>query len=402
MSGVPTRLPVRVGFVGVGSLATKQHLPNCVHNPRFKVMALCDLDPARARHYADRYGISQTTQKYEELLARKDIDAIVIAVHPDQHARMATAALNAGKHVYVEKPLTERIEEALQIDELARRLNLRLAVGFNRRLAPAMVDLRKLIASDTGPLIMSYRMVDDDRDRPASYRGRPRIVDEVCHVFDLFNWLARSEPVSIYATQFGRPGDHQIVVGYANGVAGSIMTSSFGSFGWPKERIEVVGDRKVIAVEDFVELQAAGIPGLTSRNYAGREYDGFSMGYAQAYAELGLPFYRYLRRQMESLLLESDLFTTQPDREKWEAVGERYPENLRIPVNYSCDKGWYCAMDLFGQAIQEGTAAPNASAIDGAKTAAMAAGALKSIEIGSSVQLDPSAWSANRQPTAVR
>lgn len=388
--------PVRVGFVGVGALVTKQHLPNCAKNPRFAVTAACDLDAPRLDQYARRYGVPYTTPRYQDLLARPDVDAVVVAVNPSQHPIIAAAAIEAGKHVYVEKPLAESLEESLKLGELARRKGVRLAVGYNRRFAPAMQDLQQIIAGDTGPLIMSYRMVDDDRDRPASYRGRLRIVDELCHVFDVFNWLARSEPLSVYATQFGRPGDHHIVIGYANGAAASVMSSSYGAFGWPKERIEVVGDHKVIAIEDFIELQAAGVSGITTRNYAGREYDGFSRGYAQAYAELGLPFYRYMRRQMESLLLSSDLFETQPDREKWEAVAERFPQHMRIPVNYSCDKGWYTAMDRFGQSIQEDSPLPNASAIDAVRTAAMAEAALRSLETHKPVTIDPSAWTGKQ------
>ena len=218
------------------------------------------------------------------------------------------------------------------------------------------------------------------------------MINEACHIFDDFNWLARAEPVSVYATEFGRPQDHQVIVRYENGVTAAAAMSFYGSFAWPKERLEVVGDNKVIGVEDFVELQAAGVKGLTEKNYPGREYDGFTKGYARAYEQVGLPFYRYMRRQMCELLLGSDLLETAQDRDKWEAVAEAFPDRIRIPVNYSCDKGWYNALDHFGRCIMDQQTPGTANAQDAAKAIAMGLAAMESIKTGRPVELDRSVW----------
>jgi predicted dehydrogenase len=387
-----TEKPLNVGFLGVGALAAKQHVPNTFANPRLKVHTLCDLDEARLAFYRDRYHPERVTKDYRAMFADPEVDLVVIAMSPTQHARFSVEALDAGKHVYVEKPLAVEVGAALDVARAARRNGRRVAVGFNRRFAPAYVDARAALRGDAGPLLITYRMVDDMRDRSAWYRGRPRLIDEACHVFDVCNWLAGAEPVNVYAIEAGRPQDHHVVVAYANGVSASAALSFYGSFAWPKERLEIVGDNKVVGVEDFVELQAAGVPGLTQKNYPGREYDGFTRGYAEAYERVGLPFYREVRRRMNDLLLGSDLLETARDRDKWEAVAEAFPDHFRIPVNYSCDKGWYQALDHFGGCLLEGRAPGTADAQDAAKAIAMGLAAMESIRERRPVALDPAAW----------
>jgi len=382
---------VKIGFFGVGALMSKQHLPNAYRNPRFTVHTLCDLQGDRLKKYGEMYDPVRTTTDYKQMLADPDIDMVIIAMPPEFHPPYAIESLRAGKHVYVEKPLAEDIPKAREVAKVVKETGKKLGVGFNRRFAPAYLDLINMIEGDTGPIMINYRIVDDDRDRPDWYRGRPRLLDEACHMFDLFNFIAKSQPVSIFTMECGREGDNQVVVEYENGVCAAMAMSSHGSFAWPKERIEVVGDNKVIAVEDFVELQAAGVPGVTHKNYAGCEFDGFAHGYAKAYEEVGLEFYRYMRRMSCDLLLNSDIFETAPEREKWEVVAERFPEHIRIPINYSCDKGWYNALDQFGLCVQDDITPRNSSAVDGAVATAMSLAAMESLKTKMPVKIDAGA-----------
>lgn len=383
---------VNVGFLGVGSLSTKQHVPNAFRNPILRVHTLCDLSSSRLAFYKERYNPTRVTEDYRQMLADPEVDLVVIAMQPSLHVKFSIECVQAGKHVYVEKPLADTTEEAMKLARAAKAAGRNVSVGFNRRFAPSYRDLFGAVAGDKGPLLINYRMVDDARDRSSWYGGRIRLIDEACHVFDVFNWLAQSEPVGVYASEFGRKEDHQVTVEYANGVTAGFFMSSFGAFGWPKERIEVVGDNKVVGVEDFIELQAAGVPGLIQRNYPGREYDGFTHGYAQGYDEVGLPMYRYMRRLMERRLLASGLIDKVKDRDKWEALAEMAPEDIHIPVNYSCDKGWYSSLDEAGRAILENRAPGIANAQDAAKTIEMGMAAIESTKTKAQVRLNQSAW----------
>ena len=378
---------VNVGFLGVGALAAKQHVPNAFHNPLLRVHTLCDLDAARLKFYQDRYKPQRVTTDYREMLAdpevelRRDRDeaGTARAVH-DRGPRSGQTRVRGKAPGRDDRGRHEGGQGGPMRWGAASPSD---STGDSR---PPTSTPSTTVKADKGPLLINYRMVDDARDRSAWYAGRIRLIDEACHVFDVFNWLARSEPVGVYATEFGRKEDNQVVVRYENGVTAAAVFSSFGAFGWPKERVEIVGDNKVVAVEDFVELQAAGVPGLTQKNYAGREYDGFTHGYAQAYAQIGLPMYRYMRRLMEQRLHASGLLNTAPTRNRWEAMADLSPQDIHIPVNYSCDKGWYNALDHFGRSILQGSAPGTASAQDAAKAIEMGLAALESIRTGQPVR----------------
>lgn len=374
--------PLAVGMIGVGDLTLKQHLPNVQRCDWLRADMLCDLKAERLEQGLALASGARATTDYREVLADPGIDLVVVALAPERHAPIAIEALRAGKHVYVEKPLAEDVATAMRVAEVARKAGRHIAVGFNRRFAPAYRDAYSLVSRDRGPLMLTYRLVDDHRDRAGHWQGRSRLLDECCHVFDVFNWFARARPIRLFATGIGRNEDYQIVVEYANGVTASLFTSASGAFHWPKERIEIVGDNKVVAVEDFVELQSGGIPGWETRRYAGCEYPGFSRGYGKMFASLGLPFYRELRAHMGDLLLNSGLLEQCPGEDKWTAVARHFPEHLRMPINYACDKGWYAALTGFGQAILEGQAPDNADAEAGALTVLMSLAAQESVRTG--------------------
>ena len=383
---------INIGILGLGMYNTKQHLPNAANNSSFNLHTLCDLNKEVIEKYKTQYNAQNITTDYKQMLNDPDIEVVAIALTPKLHAKMAVEFLEAGKHVYVEKPLSEDIKEIIEIERLARKVGKNIAIGFNRRFAPSYRDLYEIFKDDKGPIMMTYRMCDDVRDRSALYEDQHRLIEEACHVFDVFNWLARSEPCSVYATEYGRKDDNCIIVEYDNGVTANLFISSSGAFHWPKERIEIVGDNKVAAVEDFVELQTGGVPGMTKKTYAGREYDGFIKGYGQAYEEVGLEFYRYMRRSMGDLMHNSGLIETNPDEEKWTLIGKKYPDRIRIPVNYSCDKGWYNALEHFGKAARDNTKSLNASAIDAARVLAVGLAAIESIDKEMPVKIDRDLW----------
>lgn len=371
---------IKLGFLGVGNLVCKQHIPNAFSSDVFQIHTLCDLNPERLRAVAEKYAPERVTTRHREMLADPEVDAVVIATAQDLHAQLTTEALIAGKHVYVEKPLAEHLAPALAVEEMARQTGLHVAVGFNRRFAPAYQDAFDILKNETGPIMMTYRLVDDGRDRPGHYANWPRLLEECCHVFDIFNWFAKSRANRVYATGIGRGDDHQVIVEYENGVTGSLFTSSHGAFHWPKERLEIVGDHKVVAVDDFVELQTGGIPGFEDRRYRGREYEGFSKGYASLYEKMGLPFHRGLRSAMGDALLSSGLIEQCPNEDKWTAFAKANPAHLHIPINYACDKGWSQALIHFGECIRDGKKPRNTGASGAAAALAISLAAMDSVK----------------------
>ncbi|MWC27902.1 Gfo/Idh/MocA family protein [Paenibacillus sp. MMS18-CY102] len=127
--------PIKIGVIGTGSISSL-HLQAYSNNKQAKLAAICDINQERAKQTAKQYGVDKTYFDYRELLADPDIDAVSICTRNDTHAPISIAALEAGKHVLIEKPLARNVEEALAIQEAARRSGRILQVGFVRRYDP--------------------------------------------------------------------------------------------------------------------------------------------------------------------------------------------------------------------------------------------------------------------------
>jgi UDP-N-acetylglucosamine 3-dehydrogenase len=99
------------GIIGLGGIARSQHLPNLTRAPHVRLKTACDLDPAKVEEIQAAYGIPCGVTRVEDLLADEEIQAVVVATADPQHVPLTLQALQAGKSVYVEKPLAETIEE---------------------------------------------------------------------------------------------------------------------------------------------------------------------------------------------------------------------------------------------------------------------------------------------------
>ena len=122
---------VRVGVIGCG--AGIFHLEGYAEEPRAQVLALAGLDTDRCQQLATRFEIPHVYGDYSELLAHPEIDAVSIAVPNHLHLPVTLAALEAGKHVLVEKPLARNLDEGERMVQAARRAGKVLAIAFNRR-----------------------------------------------------------------------------------------------------------------------------------------------------------------------------------------------------------------------------------------------------------------------------
>lgn len=126
---------IKVGIVGSGSISNF-HLRAYHNNKQTELYAICDLNEERAKSQADLYQIGQIYTDFAEMIANPDIDAISICTWNNTHADFAIRALDAGKHVLVEKPLCMTVKEALQVEEAVRRSGKQLQIGYVRRYDP--------------------------------------------------------------------------------------------------------------------------------------------------------------------------------------------------------------------------------------------------------------------------
>lgn len=270
-----------VGCIGAGNYASR------ILIPAFKAAGatlhtLVSSGGLSSALHGRRSGFFESSSDVEATLANTSLDTIVVATRHDSHARLTAAALSAGKHVFVEKPLGLSHDEITEVEDAYRKAHEnstgpQLMVGFNRRFAPQVAKMKKLLASVSEP--KSFLMVMNAGAIPADHWtqdvrvGGGRIIGEACHFIDLMRFLADSPIVSVNARRMGNAAGlavtedkASITLGFADGSFGTIMYLANGSSAFSKERIEVFTAGRILQLDNFRKLTGFGWPGFSKFN----------------------------------------------------------------------------------------------------------------------------------------
>jgi predicted dehydrogenase/threonine dehydrogenase-like Zn-dependent dehydrogenase len=262
----PTRADpsaVRLGMFGAGDFANSTLLPAIRGVRDIALTGIVSASGLSARSSGSRFGFAYCASDEEALLQDQGTNWIAIVTRHDLHASQAIAAMEAGKDVFVEKPLALDRDQLFAVVETQRRTGRRLMVGFNRRFAPMVEDMVTFFAKRQRPLIAVYRV--NAGAVPANHwtidpvTGGGRIIGEACHFFDLLQALTGALPNQVYtvATEIdGSPIHDEIVItiSFHDGSVGTVIYSAGGDRSFSKERIEVFGDGKVAVLDDFRRL----------------------------------------------------------------------------------------------------------------------------------------------------
>ena len=254
---------IGIGFIGAGSYAQSHLLPNLPKDGRVALRGVMTTTGTSSRSVGERFGFEYCTSDASEILQDETIDAVFIASRHDSHAEYVMQALQAGKHVFVEKPLCLTEGELNSISELYESLQTAaqsaplLMVGYNRRFSPFAQMIRKEIGP--GPMAMLYRVnagaVPLDSWIQDTETGGGRIIGEVCHFIDFLTFINGSLPVSVYACAMSAPpglaDTLTISLSYENGSIGSIAYFANGNRTLPKERIEIFSNSIAAVLEDY-------------------------------------------------------------------------------------------------------------------------------------------------------
>lgn len=263
---------IRIALAGASSFAQGMHLPNMVKlRDRFTLHAVMSRTGANARALATQYDGAYCTTEYEDILKDEEVDLVMVTTRHDLHGPMVIRALRAGKHVFVEKPLSLEEVEITEIERFyAEHPNgPLLMVGFNRRFSPAIQTVRGILANRTTPIIANYRMnagyipLDHWVHGP---EGGGRNVGEACHIYDLFNFLTGTpevEAVNAYSItpssrQWARNDNFVATLKYADGSVCTLTYTALGDRSYPKERMEVFADGKVLTMDDYKSVAVHG------------------------------------------------------------------------------------------------------------------------------------------------
>lgn len=149
-------MAIKYGFIGCGAIAQRRHLPECAQNIHSVVAALADPMGERVAELAQKYGAKPFTD-YKEMLAKADIDAVVVAGPNALHAEQSIAALNAGKHVLVEKPMATTREDAKAMMQAAEKNKKFLMIGLNQRMMPPHVKAKEILQTGRLGKVLSFR-----------------------------------------------------------------------------------------------------------------------------------------------------------------------------------------------------------------------------------------------------
>jgi predicted dehydrogenase/threonine dehydrogenase-like Zn-dependent dehydrogenase len=261
---------VHYALVGAGAFGTSMLVPQMEKRADvFFLRAVVSRNAPQAGNFARANRVEILASDLADVLGDPSLGLVVIATRHHEHASQVVRALNAGKHVFVEKPLAltwPELDSVVRAYEAAPGPPL-LMVGFNRRFSPALQGLGRELTGRRTPLVMSYRVnggfIPQDHWIQGP-EGGGRNLGEACHMYDVFRMLAGSRVVDVsahalsVAPPYQRNDNFIATLKYEDGsVAGLTYTASGPKAGMPKERLEVFCGGEAYVVDDFKRLQRA-------------------------------------------------------------------------------------------------------------------------------------------------
>lgn len=193
---------IGVAVVGVG-IWGQNHALAYSDDPRCRLVCVCDRDERRAREVAERFGCDYTT-RVEEVAASADVEIVSIATPDFAHFAPAMAAIAAGKHVLIEKPLATDVEEARKLADAAETAPGKAMVNFQLRWHPSYLAIKEaILAGRLGHPYMGYIRLSNTIDVPTKWfhwsaRSGPHWF-QFSHAMDVMRWFLEQEPVEVVA-----------------------------------------------------------------------------------------------------------------------------------------------------------------------------------------------------------
>jgi len=257
-----------IGVLGAGNFAMSTLLPAIKQLRDVELVGLCSANGPHARHAAEKFGFRYCATEEQRILNDPDVNTVVIATRHHLHAGQILAALEAGKHIFCEKPLClTEIDLAEIVHAHGGSTTGRdplLMVGFNRRFAPMAAKMKAFLKQLQGPLALHCRvnagLVARDHWVNDLEQGGGRILGEVCHFVDFLTFLAGALPIEVQTRSVNgleQYSDDNVIISlrFANGSQGTISYLSSGDRAYSKERVEVFGGGAVAVLEDFRRLE---------------------------------------------------------------------------------------------------------------------------------------------------
>jgi predicted dehydrogenase len=265
-----TPSPGAAGVIGAGNFAARTLLP-ALKAAGVRLRTIASRGGTSAAIAAEKFGFELVTTDLDALFDDETVNCVYVLTRHDSHARLALRALEAGKHVFVEKPLALNLEELGALEAAVASSGRLLTVGFNRRFAPLAEEARELLRCRAGPaalvLTVNAGSVPQDHWTQHPDAGGGRVVGEACHFIDLARSLVgapiRSLEVTAARDRSGAAIDDvaNLSLSFEDGSTAAVHYLAIGSRAFPKERIEAFFDGKTLVIDNWRRLRRYGVRG---------------------------------------------------------------------------------------------------------------------------------------------
>jgi predicted dehydrogenase/threonine dehydrogenase-like Zn-dependent dehydrogenase len=258
-----------IGVIGAGNFTKMTMLPSLKGSGAgYKYIA--SAAGVNGTALAKKYGFTYSTTDYTDILKDSDVDLVLITTRHDKHAGIAAEAMNAGKHVFVEKPLALNYSQLENVIGAHKGSGVSLTVGFNRRFSPHAQKIKSLVGTAPMNVIatMNAGYIPADVWVHDMQVGGGRIIGEACHFIDLITYFTGSLVTAVCANSIGitksdNTDNVSILLKYGNGSTGTINYFSNGSKAYAKERVEVYSQDRTAVIDNFRQTTGYGFKGFS-------------------------------------------------------------------------------------------------------------------------------------------
>jgi predicted dehydrogenase/threonine dehydrogenase-like Zn-dependent dehydrogenase len=258
-----------VGIIGAGNFTSAMILP-CLKKTPAKLKYIASSGGLSGTTMAKKFSIAQSTTDYQNILKDSEVDLVMVTTRHNAHANMVIEALQANKHVFVEKPLALNQDELDAIVAQHKKGKATVNVGFNRRFAPLAKKMKQLLGNSNTPMniiaTMNAGFIPPNVWVHDMEVGGGRIIGEACHFIDLISYLCDSHVVSVCMNAMGENPEENtdnatILLKYANGTNAVINYFANGSKAYSKERVEVFHQNRTLIMDNWRKLKGFGFKG---------------------------------------------------------------------------------------------------------------------------------------------
>lgn len=261
----------KLGIIGAGNFASATIIP-ALQKVNAPIKYIASAQGLTAKVLAKKAKAENATSDYRVMLNDPEINMVIITTRHNLHASMVMETLEAGKSVFVEKPLCLNEEELQNIENAYMKANdkITLTVGFNRRFSPFAVKMKALVGSGPKNIVatMNAGYIPPEVWVQDMEVGGGRIIGEACHFIDLCSFLADSKVIAVCMNALGEnPQENtdnvSILLKYENGTNAVINYFANGSKSYAKERVEVFSQEKVLVLDNWRRLEGFGVKGFS-------------------------------------------------------------------------------------------------------------------------------------------